>query len=83
MEAKLEKKEMKLQNRLDKLTAKGRDTGDLGARISQLRQSRTDFSDMRRSSTEFRFASLGNKFNQARDRNGNGLPQLQGLAITK
>lgn len=73
-EQKLEKRIARLEKQIARLEAKGKDTGDRKERIGEMEQSKTDLSDMRKSDTEFHFASLSDKFNPVRDLNGNGLP---------
>jgi RHS repeat-associated protein len=73
-EKKLEKRIAKLEKQVAKLEGKGKNTGDRTERIAEMKQSKTDFSDMRKSDTQFRFANLSDKFNPVRDVNGNGLP---------
>ncbi|HEY0769261.1 MAG TPA: hypothetical protein VGD31_02935, partial [Sphingobacteriaceae bacterium] len=73
-EEKLDKRISKLEKQITKLEARGKDIGDRRERISEMKQSKGDFSDMRKSTTEFRFAKLNDKFNTVRDFQGNGLP---------
>ena len=71
IEKSLDKQISKLEKRVAKIERKGGDVGDLNDRITELRSSKSDISDMRSNeSTEFRYAKASNKNNPA----GRGLP---------
>jgi len=74
IEKRAERAAVKLEKRADKLEGKGKSVGDLRERVSELRQTGQDISDMRGSSTEFRFSKANDNSNTVRDGNDKGLP---------
>lgn len=71
IEKNLDKQISKLEKQVAKLEKQGKDIGDRNERISELRSSKSDISDMRSNeSTEFRYAKASDKNNPA----GKGSP---------
>ncbi len=78
-ENKLIKKQGKLANKVVKMAAKGKDTGDLEARQEELDQSLTDISDMRgNETTEFRWASQS----QSSNSDSEGVATTEGMGTS-
>lgn len=71
LERKIDSKISKLEKKAAKMEKKGKDVGDLSDRIAELKNSKSDISDMRKNQkTEFRYAKASAKTNPV----GQGFP---------